>query len=89
MTGGWKIADMQPGNLPEKVATAFGDVTQALRGATYVPVLYCGEQVVHGMNYMIICKQKLATLSAPEHIVKMVINCCEEGSSIVEIEQIV
>ena len=43
-------------------------------GATYVPVLYCGFQIVAGNNYMLICKQTLATNPPADHVVKMVIH---------------
>ncbi len=89
MVGAWNLAAMKPVNLPERVATAFSEVTNSLLGAKYVPVLYCGEQLVHGTNYMIICKQTIVTLGAPEHLVTMVINCSEQGNSIVKIEQII
>lgn len=89
MMGAWKLADMEAANLPEMVATAFNDVTKGLVGAGYIPVLYCGDQVVHGINYMIICKQTIVTNPPAEHLVTMVINCSEQGSSIVSIEQIV
>lgn len=94
-TGGWKLAEMQPCALPEKVATGFGEITKTLLGAKYVPVLYAGTQLVHGMNHMIICKQTLATPGATEHLVKMVLNQnVDDGSivgkwSVVTIEQIV
>lgn len=89
MTGTWNLANMEAVSLPQKVATAFTDVTKGLIGAGYIPVLYCGEQLVHGTNYMIICKQTLVTNPPVEHLVTMVINCSEQGSSIVRIEQIV
>ena len=79
---------MQPGGLPEGVASAFSEVTSQMVGAKYIPVLYCGKQVVHGTNHMIICKQTLAVQGADEHIVKMVINCSEQGNSLVEIQRI-
>ncbi len=89
MTGAWKLADMEAANLPEKAGTAFTAVTKEMVGAKYIPVLYCGEQLVHGTNYMIICKQTLVTNPPVEHLVTMVINCSEQGNSIVSIEQIV
>lgn len=89
VVGGWVLADMEAANLPEKVATAFCEVTESLVGATYTPVLYVGDQLVHGMNYMIICKQTIVVPEFPEHLVAMVINCSEKGSSIVSIERIV
>jgi len=89
MVGAWKLANMRATDLPQKVATAFTEVTSGLLGAGYIPVLYCGEQLVHGINYMIICKQTLITNPLEEHIVTMVINCSEQGSTIVSIEQII
>ena len=93
--GGWELAEMQSCSMPEKVASGFTEVTHALVGAKYVPVLYVGKQVVHGMNYMIICKQTLAVQGATEHLVNMVLNQnTDDGSlvgkwSVVSIEQIV
>ena len=81
--GGWELADMQPCALPEKVATGFGEVTQNMVGAKYVPVLYVGTQVVHGINHMLICKQTLAVQGAPEHLVKMVLNQNLDDGSLV------
>ena len=94
-TGGWELAEMQSCSMPEKVASGFSEVTNALVGARYVPVLYVGTQVVHGMNHMIICKQTLAVQGATEHLVNMVLSQnVDDGSivgkwSLVSIEQIV
>lgn len=60
-----------------------------MAGVSYVPVLYCGEQIVHGTNYMIICKQMIIVPGAPEHLVRMIINVSEKGAGIVQIEEIV
>ena len=93
--GGWELAEMQSCSMPEKVASGFSEVTHALVGARYVPVLYVGTQMVHGMNHMIICKQTLAVQGATEHLVNMVLNQnVDDGSivgkwSLVSIEQIV
>lgn len=84
------MAKMEAVSLPEKAAAAFSAVTKGMVGAGYAPVLYCGEQIVNGINYMIICKQTLVTNPPEEHLVTMVINCSAQGScSIVSIEQIV
>ena len=94
VAGGWEFVDMPACSLPEKVATGFVEVTQGLTGAKYVPVLYVATQVVHGVNHMILCKQTLSAQSAPEHLVKMVLNQnLDDGSlvgkwSIVSIEGI-
>ena len=83
IVGGWELVEMQSCPLPEKVATGFGEVTQSMLGARYVPVLYVGTQVVHGINHMLICKQTLAAQGAPEHLVKMVLNQNLDGGSLV------
>lgn len=90
MLGGYELAQMDACGLPEVVASGFTKVTQSMLGAKYVPVLYVGQQVVCGVNYMIICKQTLSTAGAEEHLVKMVINCAPDDDwSIVEITRIV
>ena len=89
LLGAWELAEMKAAPLPEKAATAFSGATSSMVGAKYVPVLYCGEQLVHGVNYMFICEQTLSAQGAPRHLVKMVVNSSEQGSSIVNIERIV
>lgn len=88
MSGAWNLADMEAVKLPTEVADAFNAVTENMVGAGYVPVLYCGTQVVHGVNYMIICKQTLVTNPPVEHLITMIINSSEQGNSVVSIEQI-
>ena len=73
MTGAWKIAEMEPCKLPQGVATGFSEVFKNIDGAGYIPVLYCGSQVVAGTNHAIICKQTLVTQTPVEHVVKVVL----------------
>lgn len=87
--GAWELAEMQAAPLPEKVASAFSEVTSSLIGAKYVPVLYCGQQIVHGSNHMIICEQTISAKDAPKHIVTMVINISEQGNTLVEVNKII
>lgn len=90
MVGAWTLATMEATKLPENAAAAFSNVTNGMVGAKYVPVLYVGEQIVNGTNYMIICKQTLVTNPPEEHLVTMVINCSAQSNcSIVSINQIV
>lgn len=74
MSGNWKLAEMKPCNLPQQVATGFAEAVSGLVGAAYIPVLYCGEQLVHGTNHMLICKQTLITSHPEEHLVKIILN---------------
>lgn len=89
VVGGWELVEMKACNLPEDVATGFSTVVNSLVGAKYLPVLYAGKQVVHGVNHMIICEQTLAARDATKHLVKMVLNDMNGDWSIVSIEQIV
>lgn len=73
MLGGWQIAEMEPVSLPEKVATGFLEAFKNILGAEYVPVLYCGSQIVAGKNHVIICKQKAMTNPPVEHLVKVIL----------------
>lgn len=59
--GGWNFSNSSSTGLPQKVATGFADVTQDLEGANYEFLLYCGNQVVNGINHMIICNKTLVT----------------------------
>ncbi len=72
MPGGWQLADLKACSLPQDVATAFSKVVDKIVGAEYVPVLYCGFQVVSGKNHMIMCKQTLVTNPPEDHLVKVV-----------------
>lgn len=89
MAGGWKLADFGAANLPEKVASAFAAVTKDLIGATYTPVLYCGQQTVKGYNYMLICEQKLSDKEGTRHLVQMIINEFQGEYYIVNIQAII
>lgn len=89
--GGWALGPMTEMGLPEQVATGFSAVTADMRlGAQYMPVLYVGEQVVAGKNYMILCEQTMFTLGGERHLVKMIINQSPENRwSLVHMERIV
>ncbi|HFZ8993376.1 TPA: hypothetical protein ACIPUI_000438 [Citrobacter freundii] len=52
----------------------FEEAVEGQKGAGYAPLLYCGHQLVSGMNYMFIARQTLTTHPLQYHIVKMVIN---------------
>lgn len=89
LAGGWGLAELQEVNLPEDVDKVFTAVTEGMVGASYTPVLYAGQQVVQGFNYMVFCKQVLSDKDHTEHLVKMVVNVFMDNCSIVEIETII
>ena len=88
IVGGWTLANFEAVNLPEEVAAAFKAAIKKLLGATYTPVLYCGCQVVKGINYMILCEQKLSDPAGTRHLVKMIINSFQGQCDVVSIETI-
>ncbi|GKX57538.1 hypothetical protein SOASR030_36500 [Leminorella grimontii] len=73
--GGWNInPELAPCKLPKDVDAIFSETLGSLLGARYEPLMFCGSQVVAGMNYMFICKQTIVTPESPVHLVKMTIH---------------
>jgi len=84
--GGFEISkDMTACKLPDEVQAAFDAVYGKLMGCKYTPVLYCGQQVVSGMNYMIICKTTPVVQhpELAEELIKVVIHAPHSGSGAV------
>ena len=71
--GSWKI-NVVTGGLPQKVATAFGELQEKLIGASYTPIAVLGQQVANGTNYAVLAEQVLATKDAQKNIVIMKFN---------------
>ncbi len=75
-------------NLPQRLASGFTALTNEMTGADYKPVLFCGTQVVKGMNYYLICVQTLITNPVIKKLVKMTLNESPDGAfSVVSIER--
>lgn len=88
--GGWMLEKVAAVQLPTEVNEGFQKTVKCLQGADYTPVLYVGHQVVSGMNYMLICHQRPATLNPVEHFVKVVLHKSIEGEWLkADIEEIV
>jgi hypothetical protein len=84
--GGWEIK-VAVGKLPEKVATAFGNLN--LMGAEYTPIAYLGSQVVNGINHAVLAEQLLITGRDQKNIVLMIFNEKGEEVTLVNIERII
>lgn len=78
--GSWDISEIKGCNLPQKVQSAFTAVTGELVGADYEPVAYLGSQQANGMNYRVLCLQRLVIPNAEKKIVSMVIHENPDGS---------
>lgn len=87
MVGGWKIADIEACELPQKIAAGFKEAFNGIVGAKYIPVLYCGYQIVKGTNHAVICKLTQEGNNEMEHIVKVILSEDLDGKfQIIKIE---
>ena len=73
MLGSWEI-DVTVGSMPEKVATAFGQMSETLLGAAYEPIAYLGSQVVNGTNYAVLAEQTLTDGKDTKNVVLVIFN---------------
>lgn len=72
--GGWNLVEMEPCKLPQEVATGFTEAMDGMAGASYVPVLYCGTQVVNGTNHLLICRQTMVTAEPIEGLAEVILH---------------
>ncbi len=83
LCGGWEITkdalNYPVCNLPEKVASAFSQVTMDLIGAKYEPLMYLATQVVNGTNHMILCRETLSDANPTVKISTMILNVPVNG----------
>ena len=73
MTGSWNV-NVVTGGMPQKVASAIGELTEKLIGAEYEPIAYLGSQVVNGTNHAVLAKQVLTTGRDTTNIVILIFN---------------
>ena len=88
MVGSWDIK-IAVDAMPQKVATAFCELTGSLCGAEYTPIAYLGSQVVHGVNHAILAEQLLITGKDTKNVVIIILNEREEKFTIANIERVV
>lgn len=72
MTGGWNVNVSN--NMPQKVATAVGKLSETILGAEYQPIFYLGSQVVNGVNHAVLAEQLITTGRDTKNIVILVFN---------------
>ncbi len=87
--GGWELEEFRGIKMPQKAQSAFSAVTSGLTGASYLPLIFCGTQVVNGTNYAFIALQTLILAEPRKRIVKLIVNESLDGKySIVNINSI-
>ena len=57
LLGGWTLELESAEKMPQKLATAFGNLFGNKFGGSYLPVYYVGKQVVNGTNYKLIAER--------------------------------
>ena len=72
LAGGWTILTGQKAQLPEEVQEAFDKAMEGFVGSNVTPVAFIAQQVVAGMNYMILCECETVTQN-PEVSYQMVV----------------
>ena len=82
--GSYEI-NVNTSGMPQKVASAFFDVTSKLIGAKYDFAAYLGSQVANGTNHAIVAKQTVITGVDHYNVVLMVLNEKAEGFTLVNI----
>ena len=71
--GSWKVNVVLDG-MPQKVATAFGQLSETLVGAVYDPIAYLGSQMANGINHAILAEQTIVTGKDNNNVVLVIIN---------------
>ena len=73
MLGSWEI-NVAKNAIPEKVATAIGELAENLVGAEYKPVAYLGSQQVNGINHAVLAEQTIITGKDTKNVVVLIFN---------------
>ncbi len=88
MFGKWNI-DVNVNGMPQKVASAFGALTDQLIGAEYTPIAYLGSQVVNGTNHAVLAEQLIISGKDTKNVVVIIFNERGMDCNLVNIERVV
>lgn len=83
--GAWDV-NVTVGAMPQKVATAFGELN--LVGAEYTPIAYLGSQVVNGTNHAVLAEQLVLSGKDTKNVVLMIFNEKGMNCDLVNIERV-
>jgi hypothetical protein len=90
MFGEWNI-NVVVDAMPQKVATAIGELADQLIGAEYKPIAYLGSQVVNGTNHAVLAEQTILSGKDTKNLVVLIFNEKPNDSvaTLVSIERVV
>ena len=88
--GGWQLVGQPIGSsMPQKLASGWEAAMEGFVGANYSPIFLVAQQLVNGINYLIIAEQTPVVQNPTKHIVALIINVpfnmTGEGSKIVRV----
>ena len=86
--GAWDV-NVITGAMPQKVATAIGELSENLMGASYEPIAYLGKQVVNGVNHAVLALQTLVLAQPVKNIVILKFNEKDMDCNLIGIETLV
>jgi hypothetical protein len=88
--GSWEVK-VAIDAMPQKVATAVGELADQLIGAEYKPIAYLGSQVVNGTNHAVLAEQTILTGKDTKNVVVLIFNekPNEMKATLVNIERVI
>ena len=88
--GSWEVK-VAVDSVPQKVATAIGELSEQLIGAEYKPIAYLGSQVVNGTNHAVLAEQTILTGKDTKNVVVLIFNekPNEMKATLVNIERVI
>jgi hypothetical protein len=86
--GSWEV-NVILGGMPEKLATAIGQLNEQIVGAEYTPIAYLGSQLVNGTNHAVLAEQLLLTGKDTKNVVLLIFNEKGMNCTLVNIERVV
>ena len=88
--GSWEVK-VAVDAMPQKVATAVGELADQLIGAEYTPIAYLGSQVVNGINHAVLAEQTIITGKDTKNVVILIFNekPNEMKATLVNIERVI
>lgn len=90
MLGSWNVK-VAVDAMPQKVATAIGELAEQLIGCEYKPIAYLGSQIVNGTNHAVLAEQTVLTGKDTKNVVVLIFNekPNEMKATLVNIERVV
>ena len=84
--GGWEVKVTD--KMPQKVATAFGNLHDQLLGAQYTFIAYLGSQSVNGVNHAVLAEQLVISGKDTKNVVVIIFNERGMDCNLVNIERV-